>query len=1605
MKKFLLAIQMVILCLFASAQVFNNEWIDYSKTYFKFKIGSTGLYRITQPSLAAIGLGNTSAAQFQLWRNGKEIAIYTSATGILGQNDFLEFYGEMNDGKPDKVLYRNDTLQMNDKWSILTDTACFFLTVNASGTNKRLINTPNDVAGNVLPAEQFFTYKLAKYYQSIQNPGNGLDFGEIVHSSRFEKGEGWTSPNVYAPPYGTGNIIDFNNNLFVYTAGPAASINAVAAGNYSPSRYVRLKINGDTIGTNLVVDFDFTKFKDIPVALSHLNGDVANVEFSHSGSGYDRIVVSHYELSYPRQYNFGGQTKFEFELPASGSKYLAIKNFGFGSMPPILLDLVNNQRFIGVVSGDTAKFILPSSSLARQLVLLNAETSNIGNIASFTSRTFLNYQNPAQQGDYIIISHSCLFNDGNGVDNVEKYRQYRSSAPGGSFNAKIIDIEQLTDQFAFGIKHHPLAVRNYASFALANFTVAPKYFFLIGRGLDYTSFHLYESDPNTSKLALVPTFGYPASDNLLTASRLGSTTRIPIGRLSAITGTEVGDYLEKVKQFELAQAANPQTINGKGWMKNIAQITGAINDPGLAGLITGYMDGYENILKDTLFGGKIYNFSKNSGQYAAIGSSKTIDNLINEGLSLLTYFGHSSPNSLEFNLDKPQNYSNTGKYPLIVVNGCNTGNLFTFDTLRQINKGTLSEKYVFAPQKGSIGFIASTHFGIPQPLDKFNANFAKNLTGPMYGRSIGEIMKATMERITGDFGYDFTAICHAEEITYHGDPAIKLNPSALPDFTIEDSLISFTPSIISVADDKMTISAKILNIGKVIMDSITVKIQHQLPDNSIITLANRRIKATLYEDTLQVSINMNPLIHTGLNKIIVTIDPDNLVPELSEINNTVTKNFVVIDDEIRPVYPYNYSIVNNAANFALYGSTSNTLAPSRQYNMQMDTSQLFNSPFKVSSQVASSGGIIKFLPNITLKDSTVYYWRITTGPVTVASRWFGSSFTFINGGNEGFNQSHFYQFTEDIFKSMKIDSNSRKFYFEDKLRRLLVRTGLYPHYNFDQINVNVDNDQVASYGCQPGLQFVVYNPLDLNAWVNKRVANFNPHKDGDGRFESYSPDCDSAVGIPTRKLFEFPITDSVNRRRAMQFLDSIPDGNFVSVTNFNHIYNTQFIDQWKADTVNLGSGRSLWHKFHDVGFNQIDSFTTNLPFLFIFKKGDSINFPPIQHIGPTQFTHIEEAYFIPGKQIDGYAETPWVGPSKSWNRFKWDLIPNNNPNNKTSFDIFGKDLNGNESFLTKVTTLKDTGITGISAAIYPYLKIRINNRDSLDAKAAQLKYWMLTSGQNTEGALAPNSCYNSKDTINISDSIYLKIAFKNISNIAFDSIKLRLSITNNNGLNTVFNNLQNGARLKPLAGGDSTLIIYNIPAAAYAGLNQVKLDVNPDNAQQEQFHFNNLLYKNIYVANAICPGGNVSFNCGNAVAGNTFKWQVNSGNGYVDISNGILYNGVTTSILSINNAPASMYGYKYRCIVTNANSTLNSNEFVLKFSLTWTGALSTAWENPGNWSCGTIPDRNFDVIIPSAATNYPRVNSNAVCHSLSAQPGCTIIINTGFALTTTGPGL
>ncbi len=47
-----------------------------------------------------------------------------------------------------------------------------------------------------------------------------------------------------------------------------------------------------------------------------------------------------------------------------------------------------------------------------------------------------------------------------------------------------------------------------------------------------------------------------------------------------------------------------------------------------------------------------------------------------------------------------------------------------------------------------------------------------------------------------------------------------------------------------------------------------------------------------------------------------------------------------------------------------------------------------------------------------------------------------------------------------------------------------------------------------------------------------------------------------------------------------------------------------------------------------------------------------------------------------------------------------------------------------------------------------------------------------------------------------------------------------------------------------------------------------------------------------------------------------YKWQVDAGTGYTDITNSTIYSGANTDVLQVSSAPANMSNYKYRCIIS-----------------------------------------------------------------------------------------
>ncbi len=1440
MKKLLLLF-FVILSFTVFSQSYNNSWIDYNKTYYKFKVGSTGLYRISQTNLNAIGLGNASAEQFQLWRNGSQVMLYTSSpTGALGSAGYIEFWGLMNDGTKDKQLYLNPDYQLSDHWSLETDTASYFLTINSS-SNLRYTNAPNNVAGNTLAPEPYFMNTTGTYYKNIINPGYAIPVGGFyVYSSSYDIGEGYSSAEIYPGA----NLSLQLDSLNLYSAGPPASLRFGASGNASNVRNVQVKLNNNVVVDQSMPYFSYLKKQVDNIPLSVFTSpDVLNVQVQNVSSVQtDRIVVSFVEINYPSKFNFNNKANFYFELPASSNgNYLVITNFNYGTTAPVLLDMNTGKRYTADIStpGKVKIVLPPSFDEVRKFVLVNEEASNVKPVNNFKQINFINYANTSNQANYLIISNTALFNNGSGINYVDQYRAYRASAAGGGFNAKIYDIDQLTDQFAFGIKHHPLAVKDFIQYAKNNFADTPRFVFLIGKGVTYNTYALNENDPLSEKIELVPTYGFPASDNLLASSYGSIVPDVPVGRLSVVNGNEIANYLKKMQQYEEAQASTSQTVADKAWMKNVVHVIGG-KDSSESYLFNFYMDRYKAIIQDTFYGAKVETFSKSSAAAVQILAGKRIEELFNEGISLLSYFGHSSANTLEFNLNSPETYHNQGKYPFFNVSGCTAGDNYIYEDSRLTGNTSLSEKYILADQRGSIGFLASSHLGIPPLLDNYNYELYKNIGITNYGKPIGVDISNTIKNLGGASpGLDFFTRMHLEEINLHGDPALKINPHEKPDYVIEEPMVKINPSIISVADNSFDLTVKILNIGKAINDSIRISVTRKLPNDSVVVLYNQRVAAIKYGDSITITSIINPIIDKGLNTVTVTIDADNNVDEISELNNTVIKTFYIFEDEVRPVYPYNFSIVNKQ-NINFYSSTANPFAASRQVLMELDTTELFNSSFKQSLNKTSVGGVIQFNPTVSFTNGTVYYWRIGVTPASGPVVWNTSSFIYLEGSGLGWNQSHFYQHLKSTYTHITLDSASRQFTFPVKNIPIVSNNGNYPTSleGESDYSLNIDGATYIKSTCNSRrLNFVIINPATL--FPEKNAATGSP-----GRFGSDNP-----CNVNTEYQFGFDYGTVAGRLAIMKFMDSIPSGYYVIVKNvtpdpaaFPSLY-LPYAQDWALDANIYGAGISLTDKLRNAGFATIDSFSRARSFTFAYRKNSNALFTPVFSMSSGIYEKSNFSFVVFGNESDGQILSPKFGPSKKWNSFHWrDKSLESPSTDSVSIQIFGI-KNNNIADLLATVKAGDTTLDFINAQVYPNLQLKMFNNDSVNATPAQLLYWRIIADPVPEGAVAPNLSLKLKDTLDAGENLDLTIAFKNISDAAFDSLKIKFIVTDKNNVPHVIP-LTKG---KPLAADDTLMIRYTIDTKNFIGMNTLFVEVNPDNDQAEQYHFNNFIFKNFYV--------------------------------------------------------------------------------------------------------------------------------------------------------------
>lgn len=1440
-------LQTILFCLFIFssssdlfAQIYGNEWINYSQRYYSFPVVQTGLKRINYDDLnnAGIPLNTFSHQNIQLFGREKEVPIWIETNGdnTFDSGDYILFYAEKNDGWLDSTLYTNPSTAANPAVSLFNDTIHYFFTWNNQTNNLRFVNELGDDFANYTPVN-FVWDKYEQGYADAYIEGEKLNETHLS-SSFYVAGEGYGMSQVNGVngynldltaqtphPYTASDAPDARfKGLSTSTASALVSV----AGN--PNHHTQWRINGQivydqtgfgciqfkadvaipTSGMSHTTDLDWTIVGDLPVATMYQS-------------------LTYWSIDYPRLPIFNGANRFKIQVengsqPKNRVDYssLSISNpviFSFGSQP---------RRIYPQANGSDQVLVFPNTILGSKTVVIAEEFSSAQTITHFSpvnsTGFFTNYSSISHENAYLIVYHPST------VAGANDYKIYRQSIAGGSNNVILANVEELYFQYGGGVKKHINAIRRFANQSYNLATEKPVALFLLGKGIENIQSRF---NPTFFQENKVPSFGTPPSDILITANLPGTTLwkpLIPTGRLSIDSDAGITSYLNKIATYESHQNQNDVYDSpSKDWQKHIIHLIGG-TDLAQQASFNAEMEQMKTTITRERFGGYVHTLKRESDDPIPPTQLQTIMNRIASGVSVMTYYGHKgiSSSGFEINLDEVQNWNNQGKYPLMIANSCYNGDIF------QPGLNSSSEYFVNAPNLGAIGYISSVSIGFHPMVGIYSNRLYEQFGRHSYSQSLAQNMTNAIGILESAYFDQLYMEVTATQMLLNGDPGLKINYHHKPEIELLEENIFFKPDYVDLNTDSIEMNIVLKNLGSSIIDTFSIEIRRNFPGTSVDSLYFINRARLDYVDTVKIKFPLQPSIAAGLNVFDVRVDiPSFIAEQYDEVfNNQVLKNYLLNLDGILPVVPYEFAVVPYDT-ITLKASTINPIAELNTYRFQIDTTDLFNSPFLKNAVVTGLGGVKEVKPNqwstpLVLQDSMVYFWRVAVDENNPS--WSESSFQYIQG-KSGWGQDHFFQFKKNNFANVHYNRDDRV--REWNADSLLLTVDVYPDISMETgffINGALQDYSVCSW--TPPIHVGVIDPVTFESWgTNYNGAN------PDHNFGNLL--CRTRV----EKHFVF-YQDNLAHMQAFQnmVLNEVPDGHYMVI--YTPI--TTRYDWWNSiDSVNM------YQTFATLGSDSIVPGKPNASFAFFVRKGypNSV----VEDILEPSEPFLRLNAYMQTSLTQGNETSTLIGPSTGWGNVYWRQNSIDQINNADTTRLViqpyqwdmtaGPEINLEFSNNDSLINLQNY----VNHVQYPYIRLKAAYKDTTNYTPAQVDSWHVLYSLAPEAAIdGSNGHYFSHLNENIYEGQTLSFAtdVKNIFDIDMDSLLIKYWIQDNNNVKHFIDY----PRKDSLRVGQTIRDTITFKTTGLAGQNSLWMEVNPYvngslyiKDQPEQYHFNNLL--------------------------------------------------------------------------------------------------------------------------------------------------------------------
>lgn len=1410
LSRWAIGVALALTISFSSIGQYSNNWIDFNQTYYKIAVAKEGLYRLTYSDLlsANFPVNSINPGLIKLYHRGKEQAIFIQGEldGVFHPTDYIEFYGQRNDGTLDKNLYQPASAQPHPYYNLYSDTTAYFLTYSLTASAGKRMENFSEVNVLNLPKEAFHSGE--RLLVVGEDYSVGMTQLSTLQYTQFDQGEGW-----FSKPLQPGQSTDFSIDL-VKDGVPAQGVpklELLLVGRDEFPHTAQVQIGGATSALRTISTVNFFGF-ETPLVTADLDWNdflsdgktTIRVTAGASVNNRFQLSIAYIKITFPQNFNMTGQTEKVFRIVPNNTdkSYVEFENAPGGSR---LLDITDSDNVISIgmqPEGVKLKAIIPSTLDGRKLYLTSTTLSPI----SIKGVSFRSFQ--SQQPNFIIISNRALMKAAGGYPDVVKaYAGYRASNAGGKYDTLTVSVDQLYNQFNYG-ETSSLAIYQFMKYmvGIAN----PRYLFIIGKGRDLYSYSPYRRltiAANESR-DLVPTAGVPASDAAFTAG-LGVTTyeaKVPTGRLPATTPEQVAAYLNKIIETESAPVS-------ADWKKRALHLSGGISVSDLSEFRS-YMDGFKTIAEGNYWGGQVQTIAKEEANKLQL---INVSEQINKGTNLITFFGHSSPGTIDIDIgfvtDPVMGYNNPSKYPVFLINGCNAGAFF-------MSAPIFGEDWILAANKGARNFMAHSSFGFSNTLKIYSDLFYQVAFGDsvFLKKGIGEVQQEVSKRYLSSYGNGIFSVTQVQQMILLGDPAVTLFGTNLPDYTLDAtdlSLVSLDGSPVTALSNEFGIRIIRKNNGATATSNLAIRVIRTLADNTTITY-DSLFSNVLAQDTVVFKIP-RAANASGINQFSIILDPFNAIKETNELNNAATLLGLLASNSTKNLFPFNNALVNKRSLNLVFQATD-LVSPQRDFQVQLDSVSTFDSPFLVTQKV-SAKVLGKLAVTLALKDSTTYYWRTKLDKPTAneSPDWNTSSFTFIVNGKEGWGQFDFPQLMENEVSGLLKDLPLKKLSYLETSRPISVTTyGSTSSTPFTKVSFKIDG---VEYNIDTQGQPCRNNTINLVAFNKNSVVPYAgiPFNFQDARTCGRQPQLINSFLLSE---LETTLNDDL-----AAYVDAIQESDSVILFSIGDPGYQSWSNNVKTKLGNFG-----------ISVTQINSLLNGEPVIILGRKGASPGTARFFRNSSAPVTNqmVSVNKNITGRYSTGFLKSALIGPAKSWDKFV-PRAASVEVSDEVTFSIYGVSLTGIETLLFANITF-DLNLDFIDPVRFPYLRVVLNMRDEINLSAVQLNHWLVYYETVADGILVYKGSL-AQQTVQEGQSFSAPYGFVNFSDKTFpSSLSVRSQIINKTSGQIVVN-FQNIPAPVP---GDTSKFSVVVDSKRKKGMNDLNVFVNPKEVPEQQYE-NNLI--------------------------------------------------------------------------------------------------------------------------------------------------------------------